>query len=54
MQTDSIFRNLPKLLPEEENEVYVGKSAGKNVSTIVTMGFSENPRVGWRRQPDEL
>ena len=37
MQTDSIFRNLPKLLPEEENEVYVGKSAGKNVSTIVTM-----------------
>lgn len=39
MQTDSIFRNLPKLLPEEENEVYVGKSAGKNVSTIVTMDF---------------
>ena len=39
MQTDSIFRNLPKLLPEEENEVFVGKSAGKNVSTIVTMDF---------------
>ena len=39
MQTDSIFRNLPKLLPEEENEVYVGKSAGKSVSTIVTMDF---------------
>jgi len=39
MQTDSIFRNLPKLLPEEENEVYVGKSAGKNVSTSVTMDF---------------
>ena len=39
MQTDSIFRNLPRLLPEEENEVYVGKSAGKNVSTIVTMDF---------------
>ena len=32
MQTDSIFRNMPKLLPEEENEVYVGKSA-------VTMDF---------------
>ena len=39
MQTDSIFRNLPKLLPEEENEVFVGKSAGKNISTIVTMDF---------------
>ena len=39
MQTDSIFRNLPKLLPEEENEVYVGKSAGKNVSTVVTIDF---------------
>ena len=39
MLTDSISRNLSKLLPEEENEVFVGKSAGKNVSTIVTMDF---------------
>ena len=29
MQTDSIFRNLPKLLPEEENEVYVARAPEK-------------------------
>ena len=42
IQTDSVFRNLPKLLPEEENEVFVGKSAGKSVSTIVTMDFPKS------------
>ena len=43
MQTDSIFRNLPKLLPEEENEVYVGKSAGKNRVHHRDDGFSRKP-----------
>lgn len=45
METDSVFRNLPKLVPEEENEVFVGKSGGRNISTIVTMDFPETIRL---------
>lgn len=42
MLTDAVSRNLPKLLPDEENEVFVGKSGGRSVSTIVTMDFPKN------------
>lgn len=45
MMMDSVSRNLPKLLPEEENEVFVGKKGGRDVSTVVTIDFPKTVRL---------